>query len=70
MDIVMIKWIDTCKTFSIVPGKQQEHSAGPVAMYSEYEPCWKLESRLMCPTIRITWETFKPLSGQALSLAN
>lgn len=36
MDIVMIKWIDTCKTFSIVPGKQQEHSAGPVAMYSEY----------------------------------
>lgn len=24
MGIVMIKWTDTCKTFSTVPGKQQE----------------------------------------------
>ena len=39
-------------------------------MYSEYEPCWKLESRLMWTTIRITWETFEPLSGQALSLTD
>lgn len=57
---VINSWIDNCKTFSTMPGGEQEHSAGPVVMYFENE------SRLMCPTIGITRETFKLLKGQAL----
>lgn len=62
--IVINSWIDDCKTFSTMPGREQEHSAGPVVMYFENE------SRLMCLTIRITRETFKLLNGQALPLTN
>ena len=61
---VINRWIDNCKTFSTMPGREQEHSAGPVVMYFENE------SRLMCLTIRITWKTFKSRNGQALPLPN